>query len=59
MILSPSKSTKGNLVGLLPVAIMIFLPFITSDLPLFLISTVVESFNEPNPLKTETLFLFH
>ena len=58
IILSPSKSTNGNLVGLLPVAIIIFLPFITSDLPLFLTSTVVESLNEPNPLKTVTLFLF-
>ena len=50
IILSPSKLTNGSLVGLLPVAIIIFFEVNNSDLSADFTSIVFESLNEPSPL---------
>ncbi|MNE16945.1 hypothetical protein D3C80_1099070 [compost metagenome] len=58
MILSLSILMKGKEDGLDPVAIIIFLASIVSELPsAFAIATWVASTKDPNPLKTVTLFL--
>ena len=58
IILSLSKVMKGKLLGLEPVAIMVYLDSILSDEPSFLeILILVADSKLPKPSKTVTLFL--
>ena len=58
MILSLSNLIKGKEDGFEPVAIIIFLPSITSEVPSALVTLILVLLSkEPNPSKTVILFL--
>ena len=59
MIRSLSTGIKGKIVGLEPVAMIIFLAEITSEEPSsFVTFTVLAESNEPKPWKVVILFFF-